>query len=55
LTPHGDEDIQVQILSLIAKVMSNKQARNEVFRTADSGEIWAILQKAFSVYHIVRK
>ncbi|MBP7089192.1 MAG: cation:proton antiporter, partial [Candidatus Omnitrophica bacterium] len=54
LTPEGEDDIQVQILALIAKAMSIKENRDQIMQAKDT-EIWHILQKSFTLERIKRK
>ena len=53
LTPPED-DAQLQILAFIADVMGYKGIRDAVMEAKDSEEIWDILQKAFTVHHVIR-
>lgn len=50
-----DDEYQVQILALIARVMSNKGIREEILRAKDSQEIWLILHRAFNYQHIKKR
>ena len=52
LTPKDDDDVQIQILAIIAKAMSEKETRNSIMQAKESHEIWAILQKIFASGHI---
>jgi Kef-type K+ transport system membrane component KefB/mannitol/fructose-specific phosphotransferase system IIA component len=54
LTPEGD-DIQVQILALIAQAMCDKHTRDMLIEAKESQDIWAVLQKAFTPHSIIRK
>lgn len=52
-TPEGD-DVQVQILGLIAKTMASKETRDEIMAAKGPGEIWSILERALTAEHITR-
>lgn len=54
LTPQEDDETQIQILSLIAKSMSNEHTRDEVIFARDADEIWAVIQKSFTASQIVK-
>jgi mannitol/fructose-specific phosphotransferase system IIA component (Ntr-type) len=54
LTPEKD-DVQVQILSLIAKTMTQSNVREELRKAADTNGIWNVLRDAFMQHRIVRK
>ena len=54
LTPEQD-DVQVQILALIARAMSDKKTRDVIMGAKEPGEIWPIFQDIFSARHIVRR
>jgi len=55
LTPQEDDDIQVQILRIIAKTMSDKKTREDIMAASGQQGVWHILQAAFTVQHVVRK
>lgn len=55
LTPKEDDDIQVQILRIIAKTMSGKKTRESLLEASDQQATWQILQEAFTVQQVVRK
>lgn len=55
LTPEKEDNIQVQILALIAKAMSIKENRDQIMQAKDRDSIWLILQRAFTLEHIKRK
>lgn len=55
LTPERQDEIQVQILSFIAKSMSRAQTRKQILEAQDADQIWAILREAFLSSQIVRK
>ena len=53
-TPERD-DVQVQILALIAKAMSQKENRDDIMQAEGPYEVWQSLQMMFTSQHIVRK
>lgn len=55
LTSQQEDDTQVQILALIAKVMSEEETRNVIMTAKDSQEIWRIFQNSFTSQHIIKK
>ena len=55
LTPKEDDWAQVQILRIIAKAMSIKHNRDAIIKACDTGELWQILEHAFTVHRIIRK
>ena len=55
LTPREDDDIQVQILRIIARIMSEKEAREALMQAADQQQIWQVLEEAFTEHQVVRK
>ncbi len=55
LTPKEDYDTQVQILSFIAKAMSDEGMRSAIMNAPDRHEIREELQKIFASKHIVNK
>lgn len=54
LTPAHQDEIQVQILSSIARTMGRPDIRKHILKAEDADQIWTILQEAFSG-QIVRK
>jgi len=54
LTPEGD-DVQVQILALIARAMSQKENRDDIMQAQGPYEVWQSLQMMFTSQNIVRK
>lgn len=55
LTPKEDDAIQVQILRIIAKVMSEKKTQ-ELLTAASGGDaVWQALENAFTVHHVMKK
>ncbi|MEN6383865.1 MAG: PTS sugar transporter subunit IIA [Phycisphaerales bacterium] len=46
ITPDGKDDWQVQILGLIATMMSDEETRRKMLDAADAGEIWKIVHEA---------
>lgn len=54
LTPAG-ADVQVQILSLISRVFSNREVREAVLKARDSQQIWDIFQRALSVEGVIKR
>jgi len=55
LTPEHEDDMQVQILSSIAKAMSVKNTRFEITTAKDRQDLWSILNKAFTSQIIARR
>jgi len=55
LTPKEDDDIQVQILRIIARSMSHKKTQKALMAAADEQAIWQVLQEAFTQHQVVRK
>ncbi|MBN2542323.1 cation:proton antiporter [bacterium] len=55
LTPSDDDDIQLQIFSIIAKVMSIPENRDRIIKADDSIEIWTAFQNMFTSSQIIRK
>lgn len=55
LTPQGDYDTQVQILSFIAKAMGDEKTRDAIMNSYDGHDIWLLLQQVFAAKHIARK
>jgi mannitol/fructose-specific phosphotransferase system IIA component (Ntr-type) len=54
LTPEQD-DVQVQILALIARAMSQKEVRDDIMQAKGPYEVWYSLQMIFTSQNIVRK
>jgi mannitol/fructose-specific phosphotransferase system IIA component (Ntr-type) len=54
LTPELD-DVQVQLLAVIARAMSDGETRDLIMKAKDAFGIWDVLQKIFTAEHIVRK
>lgn len=50
-----EEDVQVQILALIAKALSNKTVRDAIMDAGDSRRIWEVLQEAMTMSGIIEK
>ncbi len=55
LTPVNDDDVQVQILRAISRVISKEDVRQELLKAQDSQEIWTTINKEFTVYQIIRR
>lgn len=55
LTPQREDDIQVQILASISKVMSVEETRRALAQARDDHEVWVILRQAFTLHHIKRR
>lgn len=55
LTPQEEDDIQVQILALIAKAVSEEETRDAIMQAKETDEIWNILQTTFTSHRIIRK
>ncbi|MFH0913609.1 MAG: cation:proton antiporter [Candidatus Omnitrophota bacterium] len=55
LTPKEDDDIQVQILRIIARSMSHKRTQKTLMAAADEQAIWQVLQESFTQQEVVRK
>ena len=55
LTPEHQDEVQVQILSSIAKAMSRGQTRKDILAAQDVDRIWGVLREAFLPSQIVRK
>jgi mannitol/fructose-specific phosphotransferase system IIA component (Ntr-type) len=53
LTPKDDYDSQVQILGFIAKIMSQKENRDNLVKASDSAEIWNLFQREFANKRII--
>jgi Kef-type K+ transport system membrane component KefB/mannitol/fructose-specific phosphotransferase system IIA component (Ntr-type) len=54
LTPREDDEIQIQILGIIARAMSKKNNREAIMRAADQKELWGILREIFVSHQVVR-
>ena len=50
-----EDDIQVQILALISRAMSDRQTRDAIMQAQGNREIWNVLEKAFAAHAIVKK
>ncbi|MBN2450034.1 MAG: cation:proton antiporter [Lentisphaeria bacterium] len=48
VTPAGAQDVHVQILAEIARVLQAEENRKKLDRAADAAELWAFLQAMFS-------
>ncbi|MFA5039636.1 MAG: cation:proton antiporter [Candidatus Omnitrophota bacterium] len=55
LSSRDDYDSQVQILSSIAKAMSEERTRQEIMKAEGEHQIWAHLQKIFSSKHVSKR
>ncbi|MBU1726199.1 MAG: cation:proton antiporter [Candidatus Omnitrophica bacterium] len=55
LTPKEDDDIQVQILRSIAKVMSEEKTRQALIAAVDREALWELLRESFIELQVVRK
>ncbi len=55
LTPQDDVETQVQILSLIARGMSEEKTRDAILKAKEHNELWDILRQVFTTQHIVRQ
>ncbi len=55
LTPHDDDEFQIQILRIIAKTMDDDLVKAELMKASDSSGMWNILQEALTSHRIVRK
>jgi mannitol/fructose-specific phosphotransferase system IIA component (Ntr-type) len=54
LTPENDYDAQIQVLSLIAKTITNPKTRERLMQLTDAGGIWYTLHEQFSLHHVVK-
>lgn len=54
LTPEQEDDIQVQVLAAIAKVMSSKYVRHQILTAEDRQKIWLTLNNSFTPHIIAR-
>ncbi len=55
LTPEHQDEVQVQILSSIARTMSDEQTRKNILAAQDADRVWDVLREAFLSSQIVRK
>ncbi len=55
LTPENDYDSQMQILSNIARTMSEENIRNLIMQARDEDDIWLLFQDAFATKEVVKK
>ena len=55
LTPKEDDDIQIQILRIIATAMSSINVRQALMLAHDREAIWGTLQESFALHHVVRR
>lgn len=55
LTPKEDDEIQIQILRIIARAMSKHETREAIMHASGHDELWKVLQNVFSSHQIVRK
>lgn len=55
LTPANDEDVQVQILRAITRVISQGGIQEELLNAAGSPELWNIINREFTVQQIIRR
>ncbi len=55
LTSRQDDWSQLQILRIIAKIMSSKQTRNALLKAEGVHDIWSILEHKFSNHAVKRK
>jgi len=55
LTPKEDDDIQVQILRIIAQTMYEPSVSKAIMKASDQQGIWEILEKSFLQRQVVRK
>ncbi|OGX27526.1 MAG: hypothetical protein A3D10_03325 [Omnitrophica WOR_2 bacterium RIFCSPHIGHO2_02_FULL_48_11] len=55
LTPHEDDDIQVQILRAIATIMNNKETAEGILQAISSEDIWSLLHKSLTSLWVIRK
>ncbi|MCX5700762.1 MAG: cation:proton antiporter [Candidatus Omnitrophica bacterium] len=55
LTPSEDDDIQIQILRIIAKTMFDDSVSKAIMQSTAAQELWQVLQDAFTQRQIVRK
>ena len=54
LTPATDDDVQVQILRAVTRVVAQEEVRVELLKAEDQQQIWEVLNREFTVYHITR-
>jgi Kef-type K+ transport system membrane component KefB/mannitol/fructose-specific phosphotransferase system IIA component (Ntr-type) len=55
LTPREDDDIQVQILRIIALSLSYKKTRLLLAQAPSGAQIWEVLQDSFTRHQVVRR
>ncbi len=55
LTPANDDDVQVQILRAISRVISKDDVRQTLLKAPDNQVIWTIINREFTVYQIIRR
>jgi len=55
LTPKEDDAIQIQILRIIAKVMSDKKTQELLMAASGREAVWQVLENAFTVHRVVKK
>jgi len=55
LTPKQDDDVQIQILRIISKVMLQRINRTNIMLAKDASEIWEIFLGVFAPQSILRK
>jgi Kef-type K+ transport system membrane component KefB/mannitol/fructose-specific phosphotransferase system IIA component (Ntr-type) len=55
LTPQHDDNVQIQILALIARVMKHGKTGQEIMRGKSGQDIWNTLHKAFTACSIIKK
>jgi len=53
-TPEHEDDVQVQILATIAKVMNSRYIRHQILTAEDRQKIWSTLNSAFTSHTIAR-
>lgn len=54
LTPKEDDDAQIQILRIIARLVSSGDFKNKLLNAPDNQKLWEVISEAFSQHHIVR-
>lgn len=55
LTPADDYDSQVQILSVIARALTDESIKKSFLKATDNHGVWSIMQNIFSTKHIKRR
>ncbi|MCB9772112.1 MAG: cation:proton antiporter [Candidatus Omnitrophica bacterium] len=55
LTPANDDDVQVQILRAISRVISKEDVRSELLESQDNQGLWTIVDREFTVFQIVKR